>query len=130
MNEKGIFAHSFDTAGFDGIVFNIDNKYFKAGKSPSFVQIKCRGSESENYHTQGHPQVTFDKISVISEELLIPKTSLYLVVGFFKNNDIRQMNYYIVPFSSLSQFEKNGHYRFSPLICDEAMLSDSNIKSI
>jgi hypothetical protein len=61
MNEKGIFAHSFDTAGFDGIVFNIDNKYFKAGKSPSFVQIKCRGSESENYHTQGHPQVTFDK---------------------------------------------------------------------
>ena len=130
MNQAGIFAHSFDTAGFDGIVFDIDNKYFKVGKSPFFVQIKSRGSPSENYHPQGHPGVTFERISVISEELLIPETSLYFIVGFFKNNDIRQMNYYIVPFSSLSKFEKNGNYRFSPSKCDEAMLSDSNIKSI
>ena len=130
MNEEGIFAHSFDTAGFDGIVFDIHNKYFKVGKSLFFVQIKCRGSPDENYHPQGHSQLTFDKISTIGEELQIPETSLYIVVGFFKNNDIRQMNYYIVPLSSLSKFEKNGNYRFSPPKCEKAMLSDPNIKSI
>jgi len=130
MNEKGIFAHSFDTAGFDGIVFDIHKKYFKVGKSPFFVQIKCRGSKSEKYNAQGFPKKTFEKIVAVSKRLRIPETSLYMIFGFFKNNDIRQMNYYIVPFSSLWLFRKKGEYRFSPTKCEEALLGDSNITSI
>ncbi|MGZ4864572.1 MAG: hypothetical protein ACXV5H_07135 [Halobacteriota archaeon] len=94
MNLEGIFAHSFNTAAFDGVVFDIHNKYFKVGKSLFFVQIKCRGSKGDTCNPQGHSQQTLDKILAISEELQIPNTSLYIIVGFFKNNDIRQMKYY------------------------------------
>jgi hypothetical protein len=76
MNEEEIFAHSFDAAGFDGIVFDIHNKYFKVGRSPFYVQIKCRGLPGEKYDPQGHSLKTFDKISAISEEIRIPETSL------------------------------------------------------
>ena len=130
MNEKGIFAYSFDAAAFDGIVFDIHKKYFKVGKYPFFVQIKCRGSKGEKYNAQGHPQKTFEKIAAIGKILRIPETSLYVIVGFFKNNDIRQMRYYIVPFSSLRLFYKQGHYRFSPKKCEEAIFRDSSITSI
>ena len=56
INERGVFAHSFDAAGFDGIVFDVNNRYFKVGRCPFFVQIKCRGSKGKEFNPQGHPQ--------------------------------------------------------------------------
>jgi hypothetical protein len=130
MNQRGIFAHSFDTAGFDGIVFDLRNKYFKVGSSPFFVQIKCRGSKTNKYNAQGHPRATIEKITDVADRLNISEQSLYFVVGFFKNDDVRQMKYYIVPFASLRRFENRGHYRFWPDRCDDIMSNDPNITSI
>ncbi len=130
MNEQGIFAHSFDAAAFDGIVFDLHNEFFKVGESPFFVQIKCRGSKTAQYSPQGLSQKTIDKIAGIAKQLKISERSLYLVVGFFKNEDIRQMTYYIVPFSSLHLFEKNGNYRFWPAKCEEVRMQDPHITMI
>ena len=122
LNQQGIFANSFDSAAFDGIVFDIHNNYFKVGSSPFFVHIKCRGSRSERYNPQGHSHATIEKITGMAERLMIPYESLYFVTGFFKNDDIRQMIYYIVPFGSLKEFENKGNYRLWPEKCNEIML--------
>jgi hypothetical protein len=101
------------------------------GKSRSLFKSNAEVPKVKTIlQSSGTPSKTFDKISVISEKLQIPKNSLYVIVGFFKTNDIRQMKYYIVPFSSLSKFENDGNYRFSPPKCEKTMLSDLNIKSI
>ena len=130
LNQKGVFAHPFDTAGFDGIVFDFQNELFKVGKSPFFIQIKCRGAKGHEYNAQGHSQKTIEKIRNVARELQLPDTSLYFVVGFFKNDDIRKILYYVIPFGSLGQFEKNGNYRFSPVKCKEESVRDMNITII
>ncbi len=130
LNERGIFAHVFDTAGFDGIAFDTKNKYFKAGKSPFYVQIKCRGSKYDRHNTQGHSPAVFERIIKIAKELRIPKTSLYLILGFFKNNDIRQIRFFILPFSSLPRFKSKGTHRFSVTACEKASKVDRRIISI
>jgi hypothetical protein len=130
LNERGVFAHVFDTAGFDGIAFDLKNRYFKIGKAPFFVQIKCRGAKSDRYSTQGHSPDVFEHILKIARELKIPRSSLYLVLGFFKNNDIRQIRFYIIPFSSLLRFKGKGTYRFSVAKCEAACNVDPRIISI
>jgi len=129
LNQRGIFAHSFDTAGFDGIAFDIDNQHFKLGQSPFYVQIKCRGSKGSKPNDQGHRVTTVDKIVSIAKDLRIPQTSLYFVVGFFKNNDIRNITFFTIPFSSLQQFKtaEGNYYRFSVSACKRAMEQDPNI---
>ena len=130
INERRVFAHSFDAAGFDGIVFDVNNRYFKVGRSPFFVQIKCRGSKGKEFNPQGHPQKTISNINAVANELKIPDKSLYFVVGFFKNNDIRQMTFFIIPFASLHLFEKNRQYRFSVSKCKAVKQRDSTIREI
>ena len=44
MNQQGVFAHSFDTIAFDGIDFDLRNKYLKVGTSPFFLY----GSNAED----------------------------------------------------------------------------------
>jgi hypothetical protein len=130
LNERGVFAHVFDTAGFDGIAFDLKNRYFKIGKAPFYVQIKCRGAKSDRYSTQGHSPVVFERILKIATELKIPKSALYLILGFFRNNDIRQIRFYIIPFSSLPRFKGKGTYRFSVPACEKACKLDKRIMSI
>jgi hypothetical protein len=43
LNERGLFATSFDNIAFDGIVYDTGHCLFKVGGSPSYVQIECRG---------------------------------------------------------------------------------------
>lgn len=126
LNQRGIFSTSFDTAGFDGICYDPENTYFKVGQSPFYVQIKCRGSKGDLYNPQGHSQEVFDKMFNLAHSLGIPETSLYFVVGFFKNDDIRTVIYYAMPLHIVSLF-KVGHYRFSVERCEAAMQSDTTI---
>ena len=121
LNERGIFATSFDTAGFDGIVFDSDKQLFKHGDPPFYVQIKCRGSKADEYNPQGHSPKLFQDIIVIADELKIPETSLYLAVGFFKNSDIRTINFFCMPLEqamNLFKFKSNVEYRFSYKQCE------------
>jgi hypothetical protein len=128
LNEANITAHVFDATSFDGIVFDMQNEYFKVGNSPFFIQTKCRGSKKPEYNSQGHAPSLFAKIEKSAKELGINKSSLYFVVGFYKKCDIREICYFIIPFSSLGRFRKgNHHYRFSVKKCEEIMRIDSNI---
>jgi len=127
LNLRGVFAGSFDTHSFDGIIFDTHNKYFKVGCSPFYVQIKCRGSAGDNYNTQGFPPEKISAIRRVAQKLGIPETSLYFVIGFYKNNDIRNVIYYTVPFSSLQVFKTSGQYRFSVKRCQDVMRDDDNI---
>ena len=122
LNQKGIFATSFDTEGFDGIIFDHDHKYFKGGKSPYYTQIKCRGSKNKDYSTQGHNEATIQKIKKIAIDLRIDEKSAYFTVGFFRHNDIRTLQFYSIPLSHLIQFKgKNSQYRFSVERCEQAI---------
>lgn len=129
LNQRGVFAHSFDTAGFDGIAFDIENRYFRVGISPFYLQIKCRGSDDAEPHPQGHNQAIFDRMHQMAVELCIPMSSLYFVAGFFKNRDIRDIEFFIIPFTSLGPFDRRdeGHYRFSVGFCQKVMQADVNI---
>ena len=130
LNQRGVFAHSLDAAGFDGIVFEVNKKYFKVGRSPFFVQIKCRGSKSGRFNPQGYLHKIIADINVAAVQLKIPKTSLYFVVGFFRNSDIRQMTYFIIPFGSLHLFQTDRQYRFSVSKCKAVKQRDSTIREI
>lgn len=89
LNERGVFATSFDTVAFDGIVYDTDRSFFKVGEAPLYGQIKCRGSEGEHFNPQGHAPSTIDGMRRVARELSIPESSLYFVVGFFRRGDIR-----------------------------------------
>ena len=130
LNQRGVFAHSFDTVGFDGIAFDLQNRLFKVGASPSYLQIKCRGSSGEQYSTQGHSPETIEAIRDTARQLQIPEESLYFVVGFFRNNDIRETVYYVIPLGSLPPFRGNAQYRFSVQRCEQMVRSDPGMTKL
>ena len=131
LNERGIFSHAFDTQAFDGIIFDLDNEYFKVGEPPFFVQIKCRGSRTKKPNSQGLSPSIFEKVIKKAKELKIPKNSLYLIVGFYIDNDLRKINYYIIPFKELSNFKHGSNqYRFSLKKCEKIMENNHNILKI
>lgn len=125
VNQQEIFAISFDTAGLDGIVFDLKKKLFKVGDPPYYVQIKCRGADGDKFNPQGHSQIIFDSIIDRAKSLHIAKTSLYFVAGFFNKNDIRNIKFFSIPFSLLSRFKKGDQeYRFSLKVCEGAVQSE------
>jgi hypothetical protein len=127
LNDNGVLATSFDTAGLDGVVYDLKNKYFKVGNPPYYVQIKCRGSKSDKFNPQGHSILAIDKIRSFAKQIQLPESSLYFVVGFYKNNDIRTITFFSIPFRLLRVFKGTDHYRFSVTKCEEATNKHKNI---
>jgi hypothetical protein len=127
LNQQGIFATAFNTVAFDGIVFDIRNRYFKVGDFPFYVQIKCRGSHTDEFNPQGFPHKTFDDILELAAHLTVPKESLYFVVGFFKGNDIRNIVFFGIPFGAISRFETAQQYRFSVKRCSDLVSEEMGI---
>jgi len=129
LNERGVFVTSFDTVAFDGIVYDTERRLFTVGESPFYVQIKCRGSGGEHYNPQGHSPNTIDAMRQVAQDLSIPESSLYFVVGFFRRGDIRTVVYYCNPLEELARFQKasSGQYRFSVERCEQEMESNGAI---
>ena len=98
LDQQGLFATSLDMQGLDGIIFDGKHKTFKMGSAPFYVQIKCRGSSTTRFNPQGHSPKTIDKIRATAKQLGVPLTSVYLVLGFYKDSDILSIQY----FASLS----------------------------
>lgn len=130
LNQKGIFSASFDTQGFDGIVFDDENRFFKVGLSPFYVQIKYRGSQEDHFYPQGHSQTVFQKMRSFAQALSIEESSLYFVAGFFRSNDIRTLVFFTIPLSDLEEFKSKREFRFSVEKCREVMSRVSNIFEI
>ncbi len=63
----------------------------------------------------------------MARELQIPETSFYLDVGFCRDNDIRTVVLFGIPFGSLHMFKTATEYRFSVKGCREAMADDRSI---
>ena len=124
LNQRGIFATSFDTEGFDGIIYDHNHRMFTGGKAPYYTQIKCRGSQTKSFNSQGHDESVITKIRTMADDLKIGEGSLYLTLGFFRMNDIRTLRFYSIPFTKLGQFKADySQYRFSVKRCDEALRS-------
>jgi hypothetical protein len=49
------------------------------------------------------------------------------MIGFSKDNDIRMVRYFTIPFSSFHLFKTGNRYAFSIVRCDAAMKEDSGI---
>jgi hypothetical protein len=95
LKQKDIEASS--DANLDCEVLDLSNKYFKIGKPPFYAKIKCRGSETNKYNPQGHPSEDFKDIQ--NEVIRLKnreETSLYVIAAFYKNKNIKEMNYYRV----------------------------------
>ncbi|MEW6457151.1 MAG: hypothetical protein AB1410_10630 [Acidobacteriota bacterium] len=127
LNQQGIFAASFDVQGFDGIAFDHFHRYFKVGEPPYYFQIKCRGSKSQSYNSQGHKPEKIENIRIVAQQFNIQEKSVYFIVGFFKNNDIRTLTFFGVPFGSLPIFKVGDQFRFSVDRCKAATKSDKYI---
>ncbi len=127
VNQRGVFATSFDTEGLDGIVFDPNHRLFKVGQSPFFVQVKSRNSDTDNYQSKNFPHDGVRRIESFAKNLGITRDSLYFVIGFSKGRDIRTIKYFAVPFSSLDRFKTRNWYVFSVNACEEAMQEDSGI---
>lgn len=119
LNQQGIAAGSLDMAAFDGIVFDLRHHFFKTGESPYFVQIKCRGSKHPTYDSQGINSDTIEAMGAAGTKLGIAGRSTYLIVGFYKDNDIRTSRFFGVPFEFLRRFKSGTQYRFSVKRCEE-----------
>lgn len=127
VNQRGVFATAFDSEGLDGIAFDPNHHLFKVGQSPFFVQIKSRNSESESYKSKNFPHDGIRNIESFAKSLGLPSDSLYFVVGFSKDNDIRTIKYFAIPFASLHHFKTSKWYVFSVKKCEAAMREDSGI---
>jgi hypothetical protein len=120
VNQRGVFCTAFDTEALDGIAYDFRNTLFVGGVSPCYFQVKCRGSKTGNYNSQGHSLETINKIRGFGSKLGIVEKQLYFTVGFFKNNDIRTIKYFIIPFNKLDYFKGKQQYRFSVAKCKKA----------
>jgi hypothetical protein len=128
VNQRGVFATSFDTEGLDGIAFDPDHLLFNSGQSPYYVQVKSRNSDSANYKTKNFPFDRMRGIEAFARNLGIRHESLYFVAGFSKDNDIRTVEFFGIPFLSLDRFgTEKGWYNFSVKSCRAAMQEDSSI---
>lgn len=128
VNQQGVFATSFDTEGLDGIASDPENRLFKQGQSPFFVQVKSRNSDSANYKTKNFPADGMRSIETFANGLGIPYESLYFVVGFSRDGDVRTVKFFGIPFSSLDRFRtEKGWYNFSVRSCEEARRDDDSI---
>lgn len=127
LNERGVFATSFDTVALDGVAYDTDRRYFKVGESPSYVQIKCRGSGGEQFNPQGHAPRIFHSMRAVAQNLKIPESSLYFVAGFFRRGDIRTVVYYCIPLAELEWFKTTSQYRFSVERCDQLIEPEGKI---
>jgi hypothetical protein len=56
------------------------------------------------------------EIEAFAQNLGLPDDSLFFVVGFYKENDVRTVKYFGISFSSLDQFRTNGWHDF---FCEE-----------
>jgi hypothetical protein len=121
VNQRGVFATSFNTAGIDGIVFDLDHRLFTVGQSPYYLQMKCRGSNEDRFNPQGFSQTTFDHITAVAQRLGIPQASLYFVVGFFHKGDIRNIIFFALSFVLLPHCKTSSQYRFSLKACEQVM---------
>lgn len=117
VSVREFVATSLDMQGLDGIIFDGKHKTFKMGSAPFYVQIKCRGSSTTRFNPQGRSPKTIDKIRKTAKQLGVPITSVYLVLGFYKDNDIRSIQCFAIPFGQLSGFNTGGQYRFSVTRC-------------
>lgn len=128
VNQRGVFATSFDTEGLDGIAFDPERRLFKVGQSPFFVQIKARGSDSDAYNSRTFPGDGIRKIESFAKDLGLPHDSLYFVVGFYNQGDVRTISYFSIPFSLLDIFSTDkGWYQFSVKRCEAAMQENDSI---
>jgi len=131
INQKGTFCTSFDTESLDAIAFQEinENQFFKGNYTTVYAQIKVRGSKTNAYNSQGHDITYIEKIKEFAREILkIEIEQLYFVVGFFKNNSIIDISYYIIPFGkALESFKGDKQYRFSYKSCEEKLKVFSNI---
>ena len=130
INGQNILAVRFDTIGFDGIVFDNEKSLFKVGTAPFYVQIKCRGSNTSYFNPQGHSERTIQRINDAAKEMNIPQDSLYFVVGFFHNRDIRNIIFFGIPFAKLDLLKSASEYRFSVKRCRELLDQESGIFSV
>jgi len=117
VNQKGIFATSFDTVALDGIVYDANRQLFKVGQPPSYVQIKVRGSGGDDFNPQGHGPDDVQAMNQMADDLSIPRDCLYFVVGFFKNADIRTLVFFGIPLGEMARFWSGAQFRFSVASC-------------
>jgi len=127
INDQGIFANPIDAIGFEGIVFDTRNRFFKLGKSPFYLSIKCIASSTDDYGMEVMNRLSMQKITSLADTLRIDPESLYFAVGFYRGANIRDIVYYVIPFSALGYFESGDEYRFSVKACDDAREKDANI---
>jgi len=130
LNQSGILAASFDTIALDGIIYDTDHRLFKLGEAPFYVQIKCRGSNGGEFNPQGHGEQVFQAMKQMAEELAIPRDSLYLVVGFFKDADIRTLVFFGIPLVELGRFKSGTQFRFSVSGCRKEVQATDTIFEI
>ena len=119
LQQQGLAATTLDLQSLNGIVTTPKNKIFGFGTAPYYVQIKCRGSSTKTFKTQAHPPKTFERIRVTAKRLKIPITSVYFVVGFYHNSDVRTIKFFGIPLDELSPFKWRGQYRFSMKRCSQ-----------
>jgi len=109
-------------------VFDPKNRMFKRGQSQFFVQVKSRNSDSANYKTKNFPADGMRSIEAFANGLGILFESLYFVVGFSRDGDVRTVTFFGIPFSSLDRFRtEKGWYNFSVRNCEEARQEDDDI---
>ncbi len=117
--QEGIHAVSFDTVGFDVIVWDLHNHIFSSG-SPSYVQVKLRMSTTDRFTSQGHDRDTISKLFKVAESLGVDEEQCYFCLCFAKNCDVRTSEYFIVPLTKIHLFDNGGaQYRFSYRKCLE-----------
>ena len=92
-NKHGIARQRFDIEGLDLIAFDHENKAFH-GNSPFFIQMKARGGG----HQVGM-QRSVRKVEKAIDALGLDRKSVYIAVGYFQGNDIRTIEYYLIPWA-------------------------------
>lgn len=117
LSQRGILAASFDTEGLDGVVYDMGGQLFKVGRPPFYVQIKYRGSKRDEFEPQGHDPAVVEAMKRVASDLSLPEDSLYFVVGFARNADIRTLVFFGIPLAEMGRFRPGAQFRLSVAEC-------------
>ena len=99
LTRKQLYAQKVSMAGFDIFAVDPNGKVFDK-KAKALISVKAVGG-----NICGR-RINIDDMETIADEMWLQPRWLYLAIGFFNKNDIRNIVFYLIPLKEAKKWVK------------------------
>ncbi|MCG3204910.1 MAG: hypothetical protein KCHDKBKB_01627 [Elusimicrobia bacterium] len=125
LQNNGVAPQPLEHAFLDGLAADSQGVVFKGSEAPQFFYLATQQKNSPL-----HLSNLDDKLKKLRTEFKkkgMTKISIFLVIGFFVEGNMRQTEFFVLPVNMKKAFSKAGSTVFSYERCDEEASRRSHI---